>query len=117
MHCGSRRFETDHICGFGDRFCRSGLKVLRRRGQCAVPLIATHFGVFSFGAASKAGFFEFPQDGGSPSPSITSKGTQPEEPAMERAGLNLIPGQSFTHSVLQRQTENLKDLYKCGGAD
>ncbi|XP_024357591.1 calcium-dependent protein kinase 26 isoform X1 [Physcomitrium patens] len=126
------------------------------------------------GAASKAGFFEFPQEGGSPSPSVTPKGTQPEEPAakpnnpspeerrksgagveqearaelkpqlsltiqapaviriaptvypsaanrrqencvvpaMRRAGLNLIPGLSFTHSVLQRQTENLKDLYR-----
>lgn len=35
-------------------------------------------------------------------------------PAMRRGGLNLIPGQSFTHSVLQRQTENLKDLYTLG---
>lgn len=35
-------------------------------------------------------------------------------PAMRRAGLNLIPGQSFTHSVLQRPTENLKDLYTLG---
>nr|XP_024357653.1 calcium-dependent protein kinase 4-like isoform X2 [Physcomitrium patens] len=33
---------------------------------------------------------------------------------MRRAGLNLIPGLSFTHSVLQRQTENLKDLYRLG---
>jgi calcium-dependent protein kinase len=35
-------------------------------------------------------------------------------PAMRRGGLNLVPGQSFTHSVLQRQTENLKDLYTLG---
>jgi calcium-dependent protein kinase len=32
-------------------------------------------------------------------------------PAMRRG---VIPGQSFTHSVLQRQTENLKDLYTLG---
>ncbi|KAG0581913.1 hypothetical protein M758_3G020100 [Ceratodon purpureus] len=35
-------------------------------------------------------------------------------PAMRKGTLNLIPGQSFTHSVLQRQTENLKDLYTLG---
>lgn len=35
-------------------------------------------------------------------------------PAMRRGGLNLIPGQSFTHSVLQRPTENLKDSYTLG---
>ncbi|XP_024362341.1 calcium-dependent protein kinase 4 [Physcomitrium patens] len=31
-----------------------------------------------------------------------------------RRGVNLVPGQSFTHSVLQRNTENLKDLYTLG---
>lgn len=35
-------------------------------------------------------------------------------PAMRKGGLNLIPGQSFTHSVLQRPTENLKDSYTLG---
>jgi calcium-dependent protein kinase len=35
-------------------------------------------------------------------------------PAMRKSGLNLIPGQSFTHSVLQRPTENLKDSYTLG---
>jgi calcium-dependent protein kinase len=34
--------------------------------------------------------------------------------AMRNGGFNLIPGQSFTQSVLQRQTENLKDLYTLG---